>query len=76
MLDASKSWFHTCKCFSHCLIASRDDVVYINPVTISKSKWQQYLTLTESKLCVVQPVTVLVYINSFVISPSLIHESI
>ena len=34
--------------------------MYINPVTMSKLKWEQYLALTESKLRAAQPVTVLV----------------
>ena len=63
-LDASKSRFHACERFDRCPNASRDDVVYINPVTISKFKWHQYLALTESKLCAAQPVTVLVCILS------------
>jgi len=41
---------------------SRDDVVYIIPITIGKFEWRQYLALTKSKLCVVQPVTVSVCI--------------
>ncbi|KAH9980740.1 hypothetical protein BJV74DRAFT_85576 [Russula compacta] len=57
--DASKTRFHACERFDRCTHANRDDVVYINPVTMSKSKWDQYLALTESKLRAVQPVTVL-----------------
>src|SRR5258708_1785797 len=63
-VDASKSRFHACERFNRCPNASRDDVVYINPVTICKSKWDQYLALTESKLRAAQPVTVLVCIIS------------
>ncbi|SRR6266436_3103141 len=63
-LDPSKSRFHACERFNRCPNASGDDVVYINPVTIGKSKWQQYLVLTESKLRAAQPVTVLVGILS------------
>ncbi|KAF8466527.1 hypothetical protein DFH94DRAFT_639281, partial [Russula ochroleuca] len=58
-LDASKSRFHACERFHRCSHANRDGVVYINPVTISKSKWDQYLALTESKLRATQPVTIL-----------------
>ncbi|KAF8491140.1 hypothetical protein F5888DRAFT_1063248 [Russula emetica] len=58
-LDGLKSRFHACERFNRCPNASRDDVVYINPVTIGRSKWHQYLALTESKLRAAQPVTVL-----------------
>ena len=59
-LDASKTRFHACEHFNRCPHASADDVVYINPVTMGKIKWEQYRLLTESKLRSVQPVTVLV----------------
>ena len=59
-LDASKTRFHACERFNRCQHASADDVVYINPVTIGKVKWEQYRLLTESKLRLAQPVTVLV----------------
>ena len=59
-LDASKTRFHACENFNRCPHASADDVVYINPVTMGKIKWEQYRLLTESKLRSVQPVTVLV----------------
>lgn len=51
--------------------------MYINPVTMSKSKWDQYLALTESKLRGAQPVTVLVcsLFPLFQIFTSLIHVS-
>ncbi|KAI9430540.1 beta-lactamase-like protein [Lactarius indigo] len=58
-LDASKTRFHACERFNRCSHASADDVVYINPVTIGKVKWEQYRLLTESKLRAAQPVTVL-----------------
>ncbi|KAH9053968.1 beta-lactamase-like protein, partial [Lactarius deliciosus] len=58
-LDASKTRFHACERFHRCPHASADDVVYINPVTIGKVKWEQYRLLTESKLRAAQPVTVL-----------------
>jgi hypothetical protein len=59
-LDGSKTRFHACERFNRCPYASGDDVVYINPITMSKSKWDQYLALTDSKLRAAQPVTVLV----------------
>jgi hypothetical protein len=59
-LDPSKTRFHACERFNRCQHASADDVVYINPVTIGKVKWEQYRLLTESKLRLAQPVTVLV----------------
>ncbi|KAH8984460.1 beta-lactamase-like protein [Lactarius akahatsu] len=58
-LDASRTRFHACERFNRCPHASADDVVYINPVTIGKVKWEQYRLLTESKLRAAQPVTVL-----------------
>ncbi|KAN0128916.1 Beta-lactamase-like protein, partial [Lactarius tabidus] len=58
-LDPSKTRFHACERFNRCQHASADDVVYINPVTIGKVKWEQYRLLTESKLRLAQPVTVL-----------------
>ena len=72
-LDASKSRFHACERFHRCPHASRYDVVYINPVAIGKSKWDQYLALTESKLCAAQPVTVLVRSYSYIVCCSLAH---
>jgi len=59
-LDASKTRFHACERFNRCPQARKNAVVYINPVTMSKSKWDQYLALTESKLRGAQPLTVLV----------------
>ncbi|KAI9448810.1 hypothetical protein BJY52DRAFT_1310396 [Lactarius psammicola] len=57
--DASKTRFHACERFNRCPHASTEGVVYINPVTIGKVKWEQYRLLTESKLRAAQPVTVL-----------------
>ena len=47
--------------------------MYVNPVTMGKSKWDQYLALTESKLRAEQPVTVLVRSYLFVLGCSLAH---
>ncbi|KAH9954958.1 hypothetical protein BC827DRAFT_1272104 [Russula dissimulans] len=58
-LDPSNTRFHACERFNRCSHANRDGVVYVNPVTMGKSKWDQYLALTESKLRAEQPVTVL-----------------
>jgi hypothetical protein len=68
-LDASKTRFHACERFNRCPHASADDVVYINPVTIGKVKWEQYCHLTESKLRSAQPVTVLVRSCPFITRP-------
>ena len=64
-LDPSKTRFHACERFNRCPQASAHDVVYVNPVTIGKVKWEQYRLLTESKLRSEQPVTVLVRPLSF-----------
>ncbi|KAI9509474.1 beta-lactamase-like protein, partial [Russula earlei] len=58
-LDPSKTRFHACERFNRCIKASGDGVVYVNPVAMSKSRWDQYLALTESKLRAAQPVTIL-----------------
>ncbi|KAH9959524.1 hypothetical protein BGW80DRAFT_1183450 [Lactifluus volemus] len=58
-LDPSKTRFHACERFNRCPHANGVDVVYINPVTMDKVKWEQYCALTESKLRAAQPVSVL-----------------
>jgi hypothetical protein len=60
-LDPSKTRFHACERFNRCPHANGVDVVYINPVTMDKVKWEQYCALTESKLRAAQPVSVLVW---------------
>ena len=65
-LDPSKARFHACERFNRCSHASSEDVVYINPVTIGKVKWEQYCLLTESKLRSAQPVRVLVRFCPFI----------
>ena len=59
-LDPSETRFHACERFCRCPHASGIDVVYINPVTMARVKWDQYRALTESKLRAAQPVSVLV----------------
>ncbi|KAI0299686.1 hypothetical protein B0F90DRAFT_1727814 [Multifurca ochricompacta] len=57
--DASKTRFHACERFNRCPHGRADNAVYINPITISSVKWEQYRILTESKLRASQPVSVL-----------------